>query len=206
MIEVFFDCSSPWTYLAFANLRAMATELDVEIRWRPILVGGVFNTVNPSVYAQRADPVPAKARYMRKDLADWARHTGLTIKFPPTVFPVNSVKAMRACIALEPQGKLVDFANAAFEAYWGDDLDISQDEILTDVCARAGVDAAAVFEAIGRPDIKDQLRANTEELIARGGFGSPTIFVGGDDMYFGNDRLPLVRDAVLRSRPSPLET
>ena len=200
MIETFFDCSSPWTYLAFANLRGLAAELDVEIRWRPILVGGVFNTVNPSVYAQRADPVPAKARYMLKDLADWARLAGLKIKFPPTVFPVNSVKAMRACIALEPQGKLVDFAAAAFEAYWTRDLDISKDEVLADVCARAGVDAAAVFEAIARPDIKDQLRANTEELIARGGFGSPTIFVGGDDMYFGNDRLPLIRDAVLRRR------
>ncbi|HLZ75641.1 2-hydroxychromene-2-carboxylate isomerase [Phenylobacterium sp.] len=200
MIEVFFDCSSPWTYLAFANLRALAAELAVEIEWRPILVGGVFNTVNPSVYAQRADPVPAKARYMRKDLADWARHAGLRIKFPPTVFPVNSVKAMRACIALQPQGKLVDFAAATFEAYWSDDLDISQDEVLAQVCARAGVDPATVFEAIADPAIKDQLRANTEELIARGGFGSPTVFVGRDDMYFGNDRMPLIRDAVLRRR------
>ncbi|MGZ6037884.1 MAG: DsbA family protein [Phenylobacterium sp.] len=200
MIEVFFDCSSPWTYLAFANLRRLAAELEVEIVWRPILVGGVFNTVNPSVYAQRAAPVPAKARYMLKDLADWARHTGLRIKFPPTVFPVNSVKAMRACIALQPQGKLVDFADAAFEAYWTRDLDISQDEVLAQVCVRAGVDPAAVFGAIAQTAVKDQLRANTEELIARGGFGSPTIFVGGDDMYFGNDRLPLVRDAVLRRR------
>jgi 2-hydroxychromene-2-carboxylate isomerase len=200
VIEVFFDCSSPWTYLAFANLRPMAAELQVEIAWRPILVGGVFNTVNPSVYAQRADPVPAKARYMLKDMADWAREAGLKIKFPPSVFPVNSVKAMRACIALEPQGKLVDFAAAAFEAYWSDDLDISQDEVLEQVCARAGVDPAALFEAIADPKIKDQLRANTEELIARGGFGSPTIFVGGDDMYFGNDRMPLIRAAVLRRR------
>ncbi len=200
MIEVFFDCSSPWTYLAFVNLQPMAAELGVEITWRPILVGGVFNTVNPSVYAQRADPVPAKARYMLKDMADWARQAGLTIKFPPSVFPVNSVKAMRACIALEPQGKLVAFAAAAFEAYWRDDLDISQDAVLAEVCARAGVDPAGVFEAIARPDIKDQLRANTEELIARGGFGSPTIFVNRDDMYFGNDRLPLVRDAVMRNR------
>ena len=200
MIEVFFDCSSPWTYLAFENLRRLAAELEVEIKWRPILVGGIFNTINPSVYAQRADPVPAKGRYMGKDLADWARHAGLTIKFPPSVFPVNSVKVMRGCIALEPRGKLVDFAAAAFEAYWSRDLDISQDEILAEVCARAGVDPAAFFEAITAPEIKDQLRRNTEEVVARGGFGSPTIFVGGDDMYFGNDRIPLIRDAVLRRR------
>jgi 2-hydroxychromene-2-carboxylate isomerase len=200
VIEMFFDCSSPWTYLAFVNLRQLAAELSVEIVWRPILVGGIFNTINPSVYAQRADPVPAKARYMGKDLADWARHAGLRIRFPPTVFPVNSVKVMRGCIVLEPQGKLVDFAAAAFEAYWGDDLDISQDGVLAQVCTRAGADPAAVFEGIARPDIKDQLRVNTEELIARGGFGSPTIFVGGDDMYFGNDRMPLIRDAVMRRR------
>ena len=200
MIEVFFDCSSPWTYLAFANLRRLAAELEVEIKWRPILVGGIFNTINPSVYAQRADPVPAKARYMGKDLADWARHAGLRIRFPPSVFPVNSVKAMRGCILLEPQGKLVDFAAAAFEAYWTRDLDIAQDTVLDGVCARAGVDPLEFFEGIARPDIKDQLRLNTEEVIARGGFGSPTIFVGGDDMYFGNDRMPLIRDAVMRRR------
>ena len=61
MIEFFFDCSSPWTYLAFHNIQPMAAELGVAIAWRPILVGGIFNTVNPSVYASRENPVPAKA-------------------------------------------------------------------------------------------------------------------------------------------------
>ena len=100
MIEFFFDCSSPWTYLAFHNIQPLAKEFGVEISWRPILVGGIFNTVNPSVYAQREAPVPLKARYMKKDMADWARSAGLAIKMPPTVFPVNSVKAMRGCIWL----------------------------------------------------------------------------------------------------------
>lgn len=197
MIEAYFDCSSPWTYLAFHNLEALGRELAAEITWRPIVVGGIFNTVNPSVYAQRADPVPAKARYMSKDLQDWARHAGLRIVFPPRVFPVNSVKAMRGCILLEAQGLLPAFARAAFEAYWGDDLDISQDEVLTDLCRGVGVDPAAFFEGIAEPAIKDRLRRNTDEAMARGAFGSPTIFVG-DDMYFGNDRMPLVRNAVER--------
>ena len=100
MIEFFFDCSSPWTYLAWHNIQPLAKEFGVEISWRPILVGGIFNTVNPSVYAQREKPVPLKARYVKKDLADWARSAGLAIKMPPTVFPVNSVKAMRGCIWL----------------------------------------------------------------------------------------------------------
>ena len=197
--DAYFDCSSPWTYLAFHNLEALARELDVEIAWRPIMVGGLFNTVNPSVYAQRADPVPAKARYMLKDLQDWARRAGLRITFPPTVFPVNSVKAMRGCVLLEPQGRLPAFARAVFEAYWGDDLDISQDDVLAMVCRKADVDPAGFFEGIADQKIKDRLRRNTEEAAARGAFGSPTIFVG-DDMYFGNDRLPLIRDAILRQR------
>lgn len=201
MIEVFFDCSSPWTYLAFHNLKPLAAELGVVIRWRPILVGGIFNTINPSVYAGRERPVPAKAAYMVKDLQDWARHAGLTIIFPPTVFPVNSVKAMRACLLLEPEAKLEAFARAAFEAYFGRDEDISRDEVLEGVCRAAGVEPARVLAGIADPAIKAALKANTDELIARGGFGSPTIFVHGDDMYFGNDRLPLVRAAMLR-RPN----
>jgi len=198
MIEFFFDCSSPWTYLAFHNIQPLATETKTPIAWRPILVGGIFNSVNPSVYASREKPVPAKARYMLKDLNDWARASNLAIKMPPTVFPVNSVKAMRGCIYLEPEGKLVPFATAVFEAYWGGDQDISQDAVLAKICERAGVDPAKFFAGIGEQAVKDQLKANTDEVIARGGFGSPTIFINTTDMYFGNDRLPLIRDALLR--------
>jgi 2-hydroxychromene-2-carboxylate isomerase len=200
MIEFFFDCSSPWTYLAFHNIQPLASELGVAISWRPILVGGIFNSVNPSVYAQREKPVPLKARYMLKDLNDWARSAGLSIKMPPTVFPVNSVKAMRGCIWL---GKdMVPFATALFEAYWGADKDISQDAVLADICKTVGVDAQELFAGISEQPIKDQLRANTEEVVARGGFGSPTIFLDRTDMYFGNDRLPLIREALLRRKAS----
>ncbi|OQW52915.1 MAG: 2-hydroxychromene-2-carboxylate isomerase [Proteobacteria bacterium SG_bin9] len=198
MIEFFFDCSSPWTYLAFHNIQPLAAETKTSISWRPILVGGIFNSVNPSVYASREKPVPAKARYMLKDLSDWARASGLAIKMPPSVFPVNSVKAMRGCIYLEPEGKLVPFAKAVFEAYWGGDQDISQDAVLKTICERIGVDPQKFFAGIGQQAVKDQLKANTDEVIARGGFGSPTIFINTTDMYFGNDRLPLIRDALLR--------
>ena len=214
MIEFFFDCSSPWTYLAFHNIQPLASELNEPIRWRPILVGGIFNSVNPSVYAMRENPVPTKWAYMLKDLQDWAREANLKIVMPPKVFPVNSVKAMRGCIWLNQQGstgagagavvgaestQMVTFATAVFEAYWARDEDISQDDVLADICERVGINVKAFFGAIGQQAIKDQLKANTEEVIRRGGFGSPTMYVG-DDMYFGNDRLSLVRSAVLRSR------
>lgn len=200
VIEFFFDCSSPWTWLAFHNIQPMAAELGATIQWRPVLVGGIFNAVNPSVYQSRENPVPAKRDYMLKDLQDWARDAGLRINFPPAVFPVNSVKAMRACIWLEPQGLLVPFATAVFEAYWSRDEDISQDTVLARLCTPLGVDSAALLDGIAQQAVKDQLKANTDEVIRRGGFGSPTMFVNGTDMYFGNDRLPLLRSALQRGR------
>ncbi len=202
MIEFFYDCSSPWTYLAFHNIQPLAAETGTAIVWRPILVGGIFNSVNPSVYAMRENPVPAKWRYMLKDLGDWARSSGLAIRMPPSVFPVNSVKAMRGCIYLEAEGKQEAFATAAFEAYWGQDQDISQDAVLVKICERVGVDPVKFMAGIGQQAVKDQLKINTDEVIARGGFGSPTIFVNTTDMYFGNDRMPLIREALMRGNQS----
>ena len=207
MIEFFFDCSSPWTYLAFHNIQPLARELNVAIQWKPILVGGIFNSVNPSVYEMRQRPVPAKQAYMLKDLQDWSRAAGLKIVMPPKVFPVNSVKAMRGCIWLAAQDPsadkttMVTFAKAVFEAYWSREEDISQDDVLANICKATGLDVKAFFDGISQSAIKDRLKTNTEEVISRGGFGSPTMFVAnatGDDMYFGNDRLGLVREAVLR--------
>ena len=117
-IEFFFDCSSPWTVSAFENLQPLAAEFGVPIVWRPILVGGIFNAVNPGVeYKKRlaTDP-PRKMIYYLKDLQDWARAATLVIKFPPPAHPVNSVKAMRACLVLEEQGKLIPWARAVFQA------------------------------------------------------------------------------------------
>src|SRR5262245_11052788 len=100
IIEFFLDSSSPWPFLAFENVQRLRQRIDFTIEWRPILVGGIFNTVNASVYENRAKPVPVKAHYYQKDLRDWARYTGIKIGSPP-VFPVNSVKAMRgAFVAL----------------------------------------------------------------------------------------------------------
>jgi 2-hydroxychromene-2-carboxylate isomerase len=196
-LEFFFDCSSPWTYLAFHKIEDLCKETRAELVWRPILVGGVFNAVNPSVYESRQKPVVPKARYYAKDLRDWTRHYGLRIGSPP-VFPVNSVKAMRGAFFALERGVLPKYARTVFETYWGDLEDISQDAVLEKVIARAGLPKAEYFAAVADPKNKDALRANTDELIARGGFGSPTMFVDKDDMYFGNDRLELVRAALLR--------
>ena len=194
-LEIFFDCSSPWTYLAFEQAQSLLQDQPVEIVWKPILVGGLFNTVNPSVYANRDHPVPAKAAYAKKDLQDWARHAGIEIGSPP-VFPVNSVKAMRGAFYALERDCLVPYARAVFQAYWRDLQDISQDAVLAPLVAVAGLDLEQFFARIATDEYKNKLRTTTDELIARGGFGSPTFFLDGEDMYFGNDRLSLVRRRI----------
>lgn len=196
-LEFFYDCSSPWTYLAFSKIEEVARRHNADLIWRPILVGGVFNAVNPSVYETRERPVKPKARYYAKDLQDWAHLYGLKIG-QPTVFPVNSVKAMRGAFVADEHGKIGPYSRCVFEQYWGENRDISQDEVLRDIIRMVGLDEKEYFTKIASPEYKDKLKRNTDELIERGGFGSPTMFVDGD-MFFGNDRLILVEHALIHS-------
>jgi len=193
--EFFFDISSPWTYLAFSRVEALAIRCGVEIDFKPILVGGVFNAVNESVYEARSKPHPIKGRYYLKDLQDWARFCGVTIG-QPKVFPLPAAGLMRAALVAQDQGKLSEFSHAAFHAYWGELKDISQPEEMMALCQQVGMEGAAVLEAIQSDAVKARLRANTQDVIDRGGFGSPTMYVNETDMYFGNDRLELVEAAL----------
>lgn len=196
-VELFFDCSSPWTYLGFVALGAAARQDGFGVCFRPFLVGGVFNTVNPSVYEMRARTPGPKERYFVKDMRDWIRRSGLAINWTPSIFPINSARAMRACLVASDASACEAFALRVFELYWGEDRDIRDDAVLGEACAAAGLDPAATLAAADAPEAKARLRANTDELIARGGFGTPTFFVG-DDMYFGQDRVVLVREAVAK--------
>src|SRR6266404_2450219 len=146
-IEFFYDCSSPWTYLAFNKIEEVERRHDADLIWRPILVGGLFNTVNPSVYEGRAKPVPVKAKYYTKDLRDWANFYGLKIG-NPTVFPVNSVKAMRGAFVAHEHQLISKYSRRVFESYWGDNRDISQDDVLGDIVRAVGLDEKEYFEKI----------------------------------------------------------
>ncbi|MGH7985817.1 MAG: 2-hydroxychromene-2-carboxylate isomerase [Candidatus Binataceae bacterium] len=196
-LEFFYDCSSPWTYLAFSRIEEVANQHRAELVWKPILVGGVFNAVNPSVYETRERPVKPKARYYAKDLQDWAHLYGLKIG-QPTVFPVNSVKAMRGAFVAHEHGNISAYSRRVFESYWGEDRDISKDDVLREIVRAVGLDDHDYFSKIAAPEYKNRLKANTDEVIERGGFGSPTIFVDGE-MFFGNDRLILVEHALSHS-------
>lgn len=195
-LEFFYDCSSPWTYFAFTRIIPMMERLALPIRWRPMLVGGVFNAVNRELYSAREamfnDTNSPRLRYYIKDMQDWARLCGVRAQMPPG-HPISSVKAMRGAFYALQQGVLVPYSRAVFEAYWGGDTpNIADDAVLAAICDRTGLDQQGFFDAIASRHYKDLLRQNTDELIARGGFGSPTIFINVDDMYFGNDRLELV--------------
>jgi 2-hydroxychromene-2-carboxylate isomerase len=196
-LEFFYDCSSPWTYFAFTRIIPLMASLDLPVRWRPILVGGVFNAVNQQVYSTREAMFTnsdnrRRLDYYLKDLGDWAALCGVTANWPEG-HPINSVKAMRGAFYAEEQGLLLPYSRAVFTAYWSSATpDISRDDVLATICRQVGLDTEGFFNAIASQPYKDLLRNNTDELIERGGFGSPTLFINGDDMYFGNDRLPLV--------------
>ena len=195
-IEFFYDCSSPWTYLAFTRIEELARRHGADLIWKPILVGGVFNAVNPSVYENRAHPVKAKARYADKDLQDWAALYGLKIGHPSVSRSIRSRRcAGRSSLRSTARFRLT--RAACSRAYWGEDRDIGQDAVIREIVRAVGLDEAEFFAKIALPEYKDKLRANTDELIERGGFGSPTMFVDGS-MFFGNDRLVLVEHALSR--------
>jgi 2-hydroxychromene-2-carboxylate isomerase len=197
-VEFFFDLSSPWTRLAFHNIQPILAETGASVTWRPFLVGGVFNAVNQSVYASREQPDAPKHRHTWKWLKDWARLAGVPMNFPSAHHPVKSVHAMRFCCALEDdQAALARFAEAAFDAYFREQRNLDDPAILIDVANACGLDGEALARRSQEDEVKQRLRANTQEVIDRGGFGSPTIFVDGD-IYFGNDQLPLVRQALSR--------
>lgn len=194
-VEFYFDCSSPWTYLAFSRIERLCAAAGATLHLKPVLVGGIFNEVNKEVYETRANPHPVKSRYYGKDLADWAAYCGVKIGMPP-VFPVRAVKPQRLLLACPDQAAMAKLAWKLFEAYWGDLKDISQDDVLEQVVTQAGLDWPTLNARASDDDVKQALKDNTKAVMDRGGFGSPTIFVNGDDMYFGNDRLPLVAKAL----------
>tara|TARA_B100000676_G_scaffold223846_1_gene221166 strand:+ start:6749 stop:7351 length:603 start_codon:yes stop_codon:yes gene_type:complete len=194
-VEFFFDYSSPWTYLAFDRIEAFCEKNNAELIWKPFLVGGVFNKVNPSVYQRRENPVPPKDNYYRKDMNDWARYQRITL-IKPSVFPLNSVKALRGAFVAIEEGKISDYSRECFKAYWTDDKDISKEEILQPIAEAAGMDGEAFMAKIAEEPIKRKLFETTDEIISREGFGSPTFFINKTDMYFGNDRLELMQAAI----------
>jgi len=193
-LEFFFDYGSPFSYLANSQLDAIAGRTGCRVVYRPMLLGAVFKaTGNQSPIAET---VEAKRRHGGVDLGRWVAHYGIDFAFNPH-FPINTVKIMRHAHAALKAGVFDVFHAAVYPAFWAQGLDLGDDAVIADVLSRAGLDAAKLATQASDPDVKDALRATTDEAVRRGAFGAPTFFLG-DEMYFGNDRLVLV-EAALRA-------
>ena len=194
-LEFFYDCSSPWTYLAFEGIEPLSKRQNYQLIWKPILVGGIFNLTNPSVYESRSNPVKEKLAYSQKDMKDWSKVRGVEFNWPD-IFPINSVKAMRGSFFAINEGLVVEYSREVFRSYWTDGKDISNTDVLSEIVESLGMDSVKFLEFIVEDKTKEALKKNTQELIERGGFGSPTIYLNETDMYFGNDRLHLIEELI----------
>ena len=191
-VEYFFDFGSPTSYLAWTQLPRIAAEVGAEIVWRPMLLGGVFKATG------NASPVtvPAKGRWMNGDIARWAARYGVPFRFNPH-FPINTLTLMRGATGLQMR-QPADFARylaVVHRAMWESATNLGDPAVLAATLAAAGFDAEAFMALVADPEVKARLVATTEEAVARGAFGAPTFFVG-DEMFFGQDRLDFVREAL----------
>ena len=191
-VEFFFDFGSPASYLAWTQLPALCAAAGATLAYRPMLLGGVFQATG------NASPVtvPAKGKYMLTDLARFAQRYGVPMRFNPH-FPVNTLALMRAAVAVQQRdpARFEDFVTAMFRAMWVDGRNMADPPVVAEVLARAGFDPQAVLALTADPAVKDALKAATEEAVRRGAFGAPTMFVG-EQMFFGQDRVDFVREAL----------
>ena len=191
-VEFFFDVGSPTPYLAWTQLPALCRHSGATLVYRPMLLGGVFQATG------NASPVsvPAKGRYMLDDMARYARRYGVAFQMNPH-FPINTLTLMRAAtgVQLRSPQHLPAYLQAVMQAMWVQGLDLGDPQVLAQTWRASGLDPAEVAEGANDAATKSALRANTEEAVARGVFGAPTFFVG-TQMFFGQDRLDWVREAL----------
>lgn len=192
-IELFWDVGSPYTYLAITQLPKMRERTGAKVRLRPFLLGGVFKSVGNKM----VDVAP-KAANLMEDLRRWARHYRVPMLIPgtdPVPFPINSLLPMRVATAalLADETEAERLIRELFNALWVEGKNVGEQAVLEDVLG----DRAMVLMAEAQtPQVKDLLRKNTEEAVARGAFGAPTFFVK-DQLFWGNDRLQFVEEAAL---------
>lgn len=191
-VEFFFDFGSPTSYLAWTQLPRIAAQAEARIVWRPMLLGGVFKASgNQSPVA-----IPAKGRYMLHDLARFAARYGVPLAFNPH-FPINTLTLMRGAAGYLDTERFQPYVKAIFEALWVQQKNLGKPEVLGDVLGIAGFDPAEFERLVNDEAVKQRLKATTEEAIERGVFGAPSFFVDGE-LYFGQDRLDFVAEALVR--------
>ncbi|MFC4261001.1 2-hydroxychromene-2-carboxylate isomerase [Marinobacter lacisalsi] len=189
-LECYFDVGSPASYLAWTQLPALASRHNASLVWKPMLLGGVFQaTGNQSPAA-----IEAKGRYSRMDMQRFARRYGVTLNHNPH-FPVNTLHLMRGAVAWLDDPRFQDYLTAVFTALWVDEKNMGKPEVVAEVLTAAGFSPQEVMDRASDQAVKDRLKAITMEAIERGVFGAPTFYVN-DEMFFGQDRLWMVEEAL----------
>jgi 2-hydroxychromene-2-carboxylate isomerase len=188
-VEFFFDVGSPTAYLAWTQLPALCAKAGATLIYRPMLLGAVFQATGNASPAT----VAAKGRYMNTDMARHAKAYGVPLAMNPH-FPINTLTLMRGAAGRRSctPARLDDYLRGVFKAIWVDGLNLNDPAIAAKALTDAGFDPAEVIALTADAEVKAVLRATTEEAVARGVFGAPTMFVG-DAMFFGQDRLEFVR-------------
>jgi len=189
-LEFYYDYGSPYSYLADTQVETIAKRAGAALVRKPMLLGGVFKATG------NASPmmVEQKSKWSTFDMPLWARHYGVPFQRNP-FFPVNTLALMRGAAAAQIDGLFERYHPAIYKAMWVDGRNLNDMAEVAKVLTAAGLDAQKFGSRIQDQDVKDRLKATTDEAVARGVFGAPTSFVG-DMMFFGNDRLPFVEMAL----------
>jgi 2-hydroxychromene-2-carboxylate isomerase len=183
----YFDFISPFAYLQLARIRELAIRLDIEPR--PIVLAAVLKHHGQLGPAE----IPGKREFTYRMVQWLAESNGITLRFPPS-HPFNPISALRLSIAAGSSWAAIA---AIFEHVWLRGQPADTAESLADVGRSLGI--AEVGSAIAAAAVKEQLRANTEESIASGVFGVPTIRLG-DQLFWGNDATPMFERLLAEPR------
>jgi len=191
-VEFFFDFGSPYTYLAYHQLPKISKERHADIIWRPMLLGGVFQATGNHSPAE----IAAKGKHSLVDLTRWADHFGVSIKPNPN-FPINTLPLMRGAVGMQmrSEDEFQHYLSVIFSAMFEEPRNLNLPGEIQSVLTKNNIDPINFLELINRTDVKEKLKQNTAEAVARGAFGAPTFFVG-DQMYWGQDRLSFVDQAL----------
>ena len=191
-VDFYFDFGSPAAYLAYTQLSKLAVDTGAAVVMKPMLLGGVFQATGnrPPI------SVPLKGSYLFQDMNRYAKRYGVPLNMNPH-FPINTLILMRGDVglAMRNPGQLAAFRDAVFKAIWVDKLNLNEPTVVGAMLTGAGLDPAALMALASDADVKEQLKTLTQAAVDRGIFGAPTFFVG-DEMFWGQDRLDFVREAL----------
>jgi 2-hydroxychromene-2-carboxylate isomerase len=191
-VDFYFDFGSPAAYLAWTQLPQLCADAAARIAWRPMLLGGVFQATGNRAPMM----VPLKGKYLFIDLARFARRYDVPLRLNPN-FPINTITLMRIAVGLQmrDEPRFEDYCTAMFCAIWVDAQNMNDPGVVAAVLAKADFDAPALLALGAEQAVKDELKAVTQAAVDRGVFGAPTFFVA-DQMFWGQDRLDFVREAL----------